>query len=257
MEKNEFKDLFNETIGRFEYAEYYINKYGKNIDKNILLHKSLREHNELNYISYHICIDEEFDNNYLEKEDLKKINYLIPIFKSIFLERLITKREKMDIIRIFILTEYEIIIYPPEDSSKISIYNTIDPYYGFYDEDPEFLFSYIYYSIVPDFENERFMIFIKEYEDFDNLIYSICIKYTYYAGDYQDSLLCFDVNFGYLIKDFGFPKTKNSYFGVITIYIADYLKNFVDFLNIYHTNRKQLHEITKFLIVQNILLRII
>ena len=58
------------------------------------------------------------------------MNYLIPIFKSIFLERLINKREKMDIMRIFILNKKGLIIYSPEDSTKIALYNnTIDNHY--------------------------------------------------------------------------------------------------------------------------------
>ena len=36
----------------------------------------------------------------LDEENIEKIKYLIPIFKTIFIERLIIQREKMDIRRI-------------------------------------------------------------------------------------------------------------------------------------------------------------
>ena len=101
-------------------------KYGKEVDKNILMNKLLREHDELNYISYHNCTGDEFDMDNLDEENIEKIKYLIPIFKTIFIERLIIQREKMDIRRIYILTERELIIYPPEDPSKIDMFSGID-----------------------------------------------------------------------------------------------------------------------------------
>ena len=51
--KKIFKDLFNETTNKFDYSDNYMKKYGKDVDKNILMNKLLREHDELNYISYH------------------------------------------------------------------------------------------------------------------------------------------------------------------------------------------------------------
>ena len=83
------------------------------------------------------------------------------------------------------------------------------------------------------------MFFIREYDDFDNLIYSVCIKLSYYKGNYHDSFLCFDINFGIIINSVDFLGTKHSDFGVITITFADYLDYYFDFLTIYNTNRKK------------------
>ena len=120
-------------------------KYGKDVDKNILMNKLLREHDELNYISYHNCTGDEFDLDNLDEEIIKKINYLIPIFKTIFIERIITKREKMNLRRIYILTESELIIYPPEDPSKIDVYSAKDDYLFYCSWEPlETYYSCIY-----------------------------------------------------------------------------------------------------------------
>ena len=86
-ERNFFKDIFNKTSEKFDYIEYYMRKYGNETDNRILLNKLLKEHAELNYISYHNISGEEFDLSYLDEEELKKINFLIPIFKSIYLEK--------------------------------------------------------------------------------------------------------------------------------------------------------------------------
>ena len=71
-QKEAFQGLFNETTEKFYYIDNYIKKYGKDADKNILMNKLLREHDELNYISYHNIFGFEFDLSYLEDEHLKK-----------------------------------------------------------------------------------------------------------------------------------------------------------------------------------------
>ena len=235
--KQEFQDLFNETTEKFEYIQSYMEKY-KNVTNNLLLNKLLREHDELNYISYHNCLDSEFDLNNLEEEDVKKLNFLIPIFKSIFLERLITKREKMDIMRIFILTPNELIIYPPEDASKIYLYNTNDDEIYCSWEPYETYYSCVYDYItrrLPSYEN--YMFFIEENNDFYNYIYSICVHFSYVKGDNANSMLCIDVNFGYMINSFDYLKTKNFDFGlarVLMIWEPDF---HFDFFAIFNSNR--------------------
>ena len=128
----------------------------------------------------------------MDKENIKKIKYLIPIFKTIFIERLITKREKMDIRRIYILTESELIIYPPEDPSKIDLYSAKDDYLFYCSWEP----LETYYSCIYENSNitwtyvENYLNFIKEYEDSNNLIYSLYVKIFYFKKDYAYSLLC-------------------------------------------------------------------
>ena len=163
-QKEVFQGLFNETTEKFDYIDNYMKKYGKDVDKNTLMNKLLREHDELNYISYHDIFGFEFDLSYLEDEQLKKINYLIPIFKTIFIERLITKREKMDIRRIIVLTEGELIIYPPEDHTKIYLYNnTKDVYFSSCSFEPFDAYYFCIYEMAyyVSLEYDNYMIFSK------------------------------------------------------------------------------------------------
>jgi hypothetical protein len=204
LEKPIFKEFFNETTGKFDYVENYIKKYENQINKN----KLIGEHNELNYISYKNFLGDEFNLNDLGDGELKKLNFLIPIFKSVFLERLITKRDKMDIIRISLLTPNKLIIYPPEDFSKIYLYDkynfcTMFVFIGYY---PDY-YSCFYESIdsyaFRTYDNDMPLISI--YEDFDNLIYSICMKLSYFQGNNLETVLCIDVNFGHLINGISLP----------------------------------------------------
>ena len=238
-DKKPFKDVCNNATEKFDYVEYYIKKYGKDC-KNILLNKLSREHDELNYISYYNYINEEFNLNDLEEEEIKKLNFLIRIFKSIFLERLITKIEKTDIIRFFILTNNELIIYPPEDYSKIYINNASDFSYCNSEISSKWFanfYSCVYYNILVEFYYIKAITFLQDINDFNDLIYSICIPYTYYKGNYHNSVLCVDVNFGYLIKTIDFAKTKNFDFGFARVINSNTSDLGYEISIIYNTNR--------------------
>ena len=242
-EKEAFKALFNETTEKFDFVGYYLKKYGKDIDRNILLKKLLKEHDELNYIGYYNTMGEEFDINNFEDEEIQKLNYLLPIFKSIYLERLIAKRDKMDILRITILTEKELIIYPPEDPFKINLYNIIDMNYMYCNWELPEDYYFCLLGILNPYWVDNDLFFIQDSEDYNNIIYSVCIKYTYSKGNYQDSILCFEVNFGYLINNIDFLKTKFSDFGLLTTTIVYDFEYPVDLYVIYNTNRKKLSEL--------------
>ena len=237
LEKPIFKEFFNETTGKFDYVENYIKKYENQINKN----KLIGEHDELNYISYKNFLGDEFNLNDLGDGELKKLNFLIPIFKSVFLERLITKRDKMDIIRISLLTPNKLIIYPPEDFSKIYLYDkynfcTMFVFIGYY---PDY-YSCFYESIdsyaFRTYDNDMPLISI--YEDFDNLIYSICMKLSYFQGNNLEAVLCIDVNFGHLINGISLPQLKNFDFGLIKFLEAEISHLGFDYSVFYNMNRK-------------------
>ena len=135
------------------------------------------------------------------------------------------------------MTYYELIIYPPEDALHIDIYKP-----GFYagtsNLKPYEYYSFIYFLI---FNNtlgiNRDYFLLLNYNDFNNLLYSICIKSIYFK---TYSFLCFDVNFAYVINNIERFKTKKFGFGVLKefyFYIDANTTDF-DYFVIYNTNGK-------------------
>ena len=59
--KKAFQQFFNETTEKFEYVEYYNKIYENITDNSLLLNKLLKEHEELNYISYYNYKYDVFD----------------------------------------------------------------------------------------------------------------------------------------------------------------------------------------------------
>ena len=177
-----FLKIFNKNTSSFEYIEYYLKLFSNESDNNKILSQIYKEHDELNYISYH-NISGPTDLNNLDEETKKKLYYMIPIFKTIFLQRFITMKSKMDIIRIFILNEKEYIIYPPENAYK----TTLAQFYYVHSQSmcaQELLlggnyflcaYKYIFNKLFEGFKYQRFFIETVEY---DNLICSVCIRFS-------------------------------------------------------------------------------
>ena len=154
----------------------------------------------------------------------------------------------MDIIRFFILTEKELIIYPPEDSSKIYINGSNDlvgykcndsnnpilegeiPYYSNY-------YSCIHYWILKEIYSFNGLDFLQDIINYNDFIYSICIPYTYYKEKYFKDIICLDVNFGLLINSIDYIKTKNFDFGLMRITDSDTSYFGYEASSIYNTNR--------------------
>ena len=111
------------------YLNYYKQEFENSKDDNILLNKLLNEHNELNYIGHHYFGENESYNITKDKEKENLIKYILVILKSLYVSRLITKKQNLDIIRFLILNEEEIFIYPPEDYRKINLieFRTVNP----------------------------------------------------------------------------------------------------------------------------------
>ena len=89
------------SVIKLDYSSYYKTIFA-NDDNNKILNKLLREHQELNYISYYYFGNNKTYNINNDKENQAKIKYLMTIFKSIYIKRLITNKLNADIIRIII-----------------------------------------------------------------------------------------------------------------------------------------------------------
>ena len=146
----------------------------------------------------------------------------------------------MDIIRFFILTEDELIIYPPEDHSKIYINNATD--FSYCNSDVSYkwfpnFYSCVYYNILVELYYFEGITFLLDINDFNDLIYTICIPYTYFRGNNLNSILCIDVNFGPLINSLNFAKTNNFDFGFARVIDSNTSDLGYEISIIYSTNR--------------------
>ena len=152
-----------------------------------------KEHDELNYISYYSILELTNINN-LDEDTKNKLNFIIPIFKSIFLQRFLSKKFLVDLIRIIILNEKELIIYPPEDYREINLHNFHNIYpqsgCGYIEQLTgnyySCAYSFIYNYLFKGYNLELFVIEIFQYEI---LISGICMKFSFFVGQKKESIL--------------------------------------------------------------------
>ena len=202
------------------YIKYYSQVFGEEKDKNKILKKLLKEHDELNYISYHY-----YGNNHTydinsdhEKEEL--IKNILVIIKTIFIQRMLTKKTRMDIIRFLIITNEDMFIYPPEDYRKINLINfrTINPscqctYTSTNLNDyPSCIYNCIINQLFADIKND--VLIVKEKIEYQDVFASICIKFPFKKDDPDKSLLCLEIDFSSIIGLINLSDTKIFEFGL-------------------------------------------
>ena len=256
---SDFNKIYNSDENKFDYIGYYLKKFGNMKDNGKIVNIIKKEHDELNYISY-LSLLGPTNINELDLETKKKLNYMIPIFKTVFLQRFIAKKYLMDIIRIIILNEKELIIYPPEDSKKINLHNfhNIYPDSGcgiieqltgnYYSCAYNYIFNYY-------FEYYDYEMLITEAFQYDIVMSGICVRFSFLGGDSNESILCIEVNFGEIIRSIPFHYMKNFNFGFfnpknvdIDIPFGDtvfhyYLKDLLIIQNTAIEFYKELHEV--------------
>ena len=220
-----FKKIFNNETQRFDYNKYYLENLLKKNNNHEILKQFIKEHDELNYISYQ-NISGQTNLNNLDEDTTKKLIYMIPIFKTIFIQRFISKKTLMDITRILIINEKELIIYPPEDSGKISLIN----FYKLYPESNcsyhlltggnyfACVFYFIYNNIFPGYALERF---IMEEIEYQQIIGLICMKISFIKNNPKGSILCIEVDFEVIVKSIPFHIAKYINFGFFNPMILD------------------------------------
>ena len=202
------------------YIKYYSQVFGEEKDKNKILKKLFKEHDELNYISYHY-----YGNNHTydinsdhEKEEL--IKNILVIIKTIFIQRMLTKKTRMDIIRFLIITNEDMFIYPPEDYRKINLINfrTINPscqctYTSTNLNDyPSCIYNCIINQLFADIKND--VLIVKEKIEYQEVFASICIKFPFKKDDPDKSLLCLEIDFSSIISLINLSDTKIFEFGL-------------------------------------------
>jgi hypothetical protein len=218
-----------------------------------------KEHDELNYLSYYNNTGPTNINN-LDDDSKKKFIFMIPIFKTLYVQRFIAKKTLDDIIRIILLNEKELIIYPPEDYNKINLHNFhyLYPasYCSYYEQNTGnyYLCAYNYiYNIL--FRNKDLELFVMEVLEYQTLLCAICIKFSFYKEKPLGSILCIEVNFRKIIQSINLQNAKNFNFGFfnpknvdIDIPFGDtvfhyYLKDLLIIQNTAMEFSKELHEV--------------
>ena len=229
------------------YIQYYSQIIGNEIDKNMILNKLFREHNELNYISHHY-----FGNNksYDITEDLEKVSILkniLMILKTIYIQRLITKKSGMDIIRFLIFNENELFIYPPEDYRKINLvqFRTVFPdskcqYTNLNLSDyPSCVYDHIINVNFPSKKN--YVLILREAILYQIVSGAICIKFAFNKEEPDKSFICIELDLSSLLNAINLSNAKNFEFGLfhplsLKVSIFDFKDIFIVF-----DNRKDLY----------------
>ena len=237
-----FRNIYNSKTGTFDYLNDYKEKYAKENNNDIILNKLLKEHDELNSISYHNNTGET-NIEYLDEETKQKLLFIIPIFKSIFIQRFIEKKSLMDIIRIYILNKKEFIIYPPEDSYRVNLYyfqflypTNCDPLENHYLCIYNFIFNYL-------FMNMDLELLFEEYFEYENHIGSICMKFPFYKEKPDESILCIEINYVEIVKIINIHNAYNFDFGLFTPLILNDIKDLFIMANGYGNASKEFHKV--------------
>ena len=123
----------------------------------------------------------------------------------------------MDIIRIIILNEKELIIYPPEDYREINLHNFHNMYpqsgCGYIEQLTGNYYSCAYnyiYNIL--FQRHNLELIFIEFFRYETLISAICLKFSFYEGQAKESILCIEVNFVEIIKSIPFRYKRFIYY---------------------------------------------
>ena len=237
----------NVSVIKLDYSSYYKTIFA-NDDNDKILNKLLRMHQELNYISYYYFGNNKTYNINNDKENQAKIKYLMTIFKSIYIKRLITNKLNSDIIRIMILNEDELIIYPPEDYRKINLIRFRETYFDsncIYNLSNNFIdYPLCVYKYMNNYflsHSNSYIFIMKEQIVYDSLSSAFCIKFPFLKNKPDKSFLCFELDLGLLMASINLNSVKNFEFGLFNlknINIPLFNLTFKDNIIVYDNNKE-------------------
>ena len=189
------------------YLNYYHQAiFEKENNNNDILNKLLHEHDELNYISYHYFGKNTSYNINDDKDKERLIKYLVIILKSIYIKKLISKKEDTHIIRFLILNNKDLFIYPPEDYRKINLaqFRSVNPLSGCLytsgnlDDYPSCIYKYLDEHLFPEATN--YILVIKEYTRYEKISAGLCLQYKFNKEENDKSIICTELDFSSLIQ---------------------------------------------------------
>ena len=174
----------------------YVNKYGKEFenftDTNKILNNLFNNHSELDSIGYYNPDSlNEIDLYEYEKKAIKNI---MSIFKSIYIKRYLIKRKNTDYIRLFIVNQNKIFIYPP------TAYNLTQTYF-FNNINREancinVTFPKCFYDYAISLSREyNHIMFINEKMNHQISYGSACLRMRYLKNQTEDSIICEEIEY--------------------------------------------------------------
>jgi len=212
-----FGKLYNNDTQRLEYLYYYKNLYSNAYSNNIILNNLSKIHEELNYMNYINYTDFTNIEN-LNDEDIKRLQFLLVLFKSTYIKTFISKKSLMSLLHLLIFSEKELIIYPPEAPINLNLYKYIylNPTSGcIYNASHTGNYPFcVYNNTIKTQSDSNYIIAINEYLNTYGIMAAICIRFPYIKEKPDKSLLCGEIDFAETLKSIYFKSGKNYEFGV-------------------------------------------
>ena len=214
-----FGKLYNNNTKRLEYLDYYKNLYSNASSNYIIINNLTKHHEELNIMNY-INYTNFTNIENLSDEDIKKLQFLLIMFKSIYIKIFISKKSSMSLLHLLIFSEKELIIYPPEDPIRLNLINYIylNPTSGCrYSATNIGNYPFcVYNSAINSHDNSTFIIVLNEFFNFQGVFGAICLRFPYIKEKPDKSLICAEIDFVESIKSLNFKTGENFGFGLFT-----------------------------------------
>ena len=217
LNQNYIKKIFNETTQIFDYIGKYNEEFMEISDRNEILNHlfSNETHYELNVISYYSSSNNEINQD-------SSLKFIISALKTIYIQRIISRRTFMDYFRFIILNKNEMYIYPAGAYNNTYLYYFNDTYpppksncdYSSTNEESQFplcVYDYIIEKIMSKTQN--YLSIVYESAFYEKVYLAFCLKFPFLKEDINPPLICLEidlfknfelVNFDYLSKfEFG------------------------------------------------------
>ena len=213
LNKEEYmKNLFNESSQMYDYINKYEEEFKDSRNTKKILKKLFSDsHKELNAISYYNY------NPIIKKKDFSReeeINakFLISILKTIFVKRYLRKRQKLDYTRFYILNGNEILIYPPEAYNNTYLYKSKNRL----SSNCQNIFPFCIYQYINSLADKKsnYVMFIHEYNYYEKLIASLCLKIKYIKNNPYQAFLCLESDYFNTFSSVSANQAKKFEFGM-------------------------------------------
>ena len=231
LNKEEYmRKFFDRNASNYNYINFYEKKF-KNYDNNEILRDLLSDsHKELNAISYFSSVNKMTFNN----EEEMNIKHIISILKTVYINRYLRKRNRLDVTRFYILNKQEIYIYPPEAFHNTYIFQYEKTPYVTCNNLPFPLCAYTYIENNLVDKESNHLFFFHEIISNVRMISSRCIKISFIKDNPNQVFLCLESDYFKIFNnEFIYPKKfEFGLFALASNRILPFLYNKDNYKNI-------------------------